>query len=74
MVVDSILPHEKSGPNDHRKDAPRFNPGFILAVVFILNTTLNQRRHSYILGIIVNDSEKKESNLDKNVGRRIFWS
>ena len=21
MVVDSILPHAKSGPNDHRKDA-----------------------------------------------------
>ena len=24
MVVDSILPHAKSGPNDHRKDAPPF--------------------------------------------------
>ena len=23
MVVDSILPHAESGPNDHRKDAPR---------------------------------------------------
>ena len=22
MVVDSILPHAESGPNDHRKDAP----------------------------------------------------
>ena len=24
MVVDSILPHAKNGPNDHRKDGPRF--------------------------------------------------
>ena len=24
MVVDSILPHAESGPNEHRKDAPRF--------------------------------------------------
>ena len=24
MVVDSILPHEDSEPNDHRKDAPPF--------------------------------------------------
>ena len=24
MVVDSILPHVESGPNDHRKDAPPF--------------------------------------------------
>ena len=24
MVVDSILPHAESGPNDYRKDAPRF--------------------------------------------------
>ena len=24
MVVDSILPHAKSGPNDHRNDAPPF--------------------------------------------------
>ena len=24
MVVDSILPHAVSGPNDHRKDAPPF--------------------------------------------------
>ena len=24
MVVDSILPHTECGPNDHRKDAPRF--------------------------------------------------
>ena len=24
MVVDSILPHAESGPNDHRKDAPPF--------------------------------------------------
>ena len=23
MVVDSILPHVESGPNDHRQDAPR---------------------------------------------------
>ena len=23
MVFDSILPHAESGPNDHRKDAPR---------------------------------------------------
>ena len=22
MVIDSLLPHAKSGPNDHRKDAP----------------------------------------------------
>ena len=26
MVVDSILPHAESGPNDHRKDAPQFSP------------------------------------------------
>ena len=25
MVVDSILPHAKSRPNDHRKDAPPFS-------------------------------------------------
>ena len=25
MVVDSLLPHAKSGPNDHRKDAPPFS-------------------------------------------------
>ena len=25
MVVESILPHAKSGPNDHRKDAPPFS-------------------------------------------------
>ena len=25
MVVDSILPHVESGPNDHRKDTPPFN-------------------------------------------------
>ena len=24
MVIDSILPHAESGPNDHRKDAPPF--------------------------------------------------
>ena len=24
MVVAPILPHEESGPNDHRKDEPRF--------------------------------------------------
>ena len=24
MVVDSILPHAESGPNDHPKDAPPF--------------------------------------------------
>ena len=24
MVLDSILPHAESGPNDHRKDAPPF--------------------------------------------------
>ena len=24
MVVDSILPHAESGPNNHRKDAPPF--------------------------------------------------
>ena len=24
MVVDSILPHAESGPNDHRKDAHQF--------------------------------------------------
>ena len=24
MVVDSILPHAESGPNDHRNDAPPF--------------------------------------------------
>ena len=24
MVVDSMLPHAESGPNDHRKDAPPF--------------------------------------------------
>ena len=28
MVVDSILPHAKSGPNDHWKDAPPFNLKF----------------------------------------------
>ena len=26
MVVDSILPHAESGPNDHRKDTPPFSP------------------------------------------------
>ena len=25
MIVDSILPHAESGPNDHRKDAHQFN-------------------------------------------------
>ena len=25
MVVDSLLPHAKCGPNDHRKDAPPFS-------------------------------------------------
>ena len=25
MVVDPILPHAESGPNDHRKDAPPFS-------------------------------------------------
>ena len=25
MVIDSILPHAESGPNDQRKDVPRFN-------------------------------------------------
>ena len=27
MVVDSILLHVESGPNDHRKDAPPFTLG-----------------------------------------------
>ena len=30
MVVDSILPHAESGPNDHRKDAPPFRKTAIL--------------------------------------------
>ena len=25
MVVDTILPHAESGPNDHQKDAPPFS-------------------------------------------------
>ena len=28
MVVDSILPHAESGPNDHRKDASPFISSF----------------------------------------------
>ena len=27
MVIDSMLPHAESGPNDHRKDAPPFIGG-----------------------------------------------
>ena len=30
IVVDSILPHADSGPNDHRKDATPFIRGFII--------------------------------------------
>ena len=29
MVIVSILPHEKFGRNDHRKDTPHFNNGFL---------------------------------------------
>ena len=28
MVVDSVLPHAESGPNDHRKEAPPFNTDY----------------------------------------------
>ena len=41
MVVDSILPHAKSGPNDHRKDAPLFI--FELQIIRISNA-LNLRQ------------------------------
>ena len=30
IVVDSMLPHAEFGPNDHRKDAPRFTTRNIL--------------------------------------------
>ena len=30
MVVDSILPHVESGPNDHRKDAPQFSSQYAI--------------------------------------------
>ena len=33
MVVDSILPHAKCGPNDHRKDAPLFSRNSCLAII-----------------------------------------
>ena len=29
MVVDSVLPHAESGPNDHRKDASLFISGLL---------------------------------------------
>ena len=34
MVVDSILPHAESGPNDHRKDAPPFIAVRVLNISF----------------------------------------
>ena len=34
MVIDSILPHAESGPNDHRKDAPPFTKVVYLYQLF----------------------------------------
>ena len=34
MVVDSILPHPESGPNDHRKDAPSFTEYQVHTIFF----------------------------------------
>ena len=38
MVVDSILPHAESGPNDHRKDAPSLQIGGFQLLIFAIKS------------------------------------
>ena len=44
MVVDSILPHAKSGPNDHRKDAPCFTKPADRDAFNLLTLKVNPKR------------------------------
>ena len=52
MVVDSILPHAESGPNDHRKDAPRLVVvKMIMNVLQLVQQLLYHLIQKYILNL-----------------------
>ena len=68
MVVDSILPHAESGPNDHRKRIPVYRNNYTYSVPL-------EEIYQYLQYIRLNQTriQKVSHNLGfpKGVGRRV---